>query len=50
MKKEGSWTTQQEEKSIVICFGASCEKERKTGWRIPENAGQVDLGFWYLGF
>jgi hypothetical protein len=51
MRKEGkSWTTQQAEKSIVGCFGSLREKEGKTGWRSPENAGQVDLGFWYLGF
>jgi hypothetical protein len=33
------------EKSTVRCFGAPCEKEGKTGWRSPENVGQVDLGF-----
>jgi hypothetical protein len=44
-KEEGSWTTQQVEKSIVGCFGAPHEKKGKTGWRSPENMGQVDLGF-----
>jgi hypothetical protein len=44
-KEEGSWTCQQVEKSTVGCFGAPCEKEGKTGWRSPENMGQVDLGF-----
>jgi hypothetical protein len=27
------------------CFGAPRRKEGKTGWRSPENMGQVDLGF-----
>jgi hypothetical protein len=27
------------------CFGAPHGKEGKTGWRSPENMGQVDLGF-----
>jgi hypothetical protein len=27
------------------CFGAPRRKEGKTGWRSPENVGQVDLGF-----
>jgi hypothetical protein len=44
-KKEGSWTSQQEEKSTIGFFGAPHEKEGKTGWRSPENTGQVDLGF-----
>jgi hypothetical protein len=37
-------------KSTVGCFGAPREEEEKTGWRSPEDVGQVDLGFWYLGF
>jgi hypothetical protein len=32
-------------KSTIGCFGASHEKEGKTGWRSPENTSQVDLGF-----
>ena len=44
-KEDGSWTTQQAEKSIVGFFGAPREKEGNTGWRSPENMGQVDLGF-----
>jgi hypothetical protein len=32
-------------KTTVGCFGAPREKEGKTGWRSPENVGQVDLGF-----
>jgi hypothetical protein len=35
----------KQEKSTVGCFGAPREKEGKTGWRSPENVGQVDLGF-----
>jgi hypothetical protein len=27
------------------CFGAPHGKKGKTGWRSPENPGQVDLGF-----
>jgi hypothetical protein len=44
-KEDGSWTTQQVEKSTNGCFGAPHGKEGKTGWRSPENVGQVDLGF-----
>jgi hypothetical protein len=44
-KEDGSWTTQQEEKSTVGFFGAPRRKEGKTGWRSMENVGQVDLGF-----
>jgi hypothetical protein len=44
-KEDGSWTTQQVEKDINECFGAPHGKEGKTGWRSPENTGQVDLGF-----
>jgi hypothetical protein len=32
-------------KKINECFGAPRGKEGKIGWRSPENAGQVDLGF-----
>jgi hypothetical protein len=32
-------------KTTIGFFGAPHEKEGKTGWRIPENMGQVDLGF-----
>jgi hypothetical protein len=42
--------SQQMEKDSIGCFGAPREKEGKTSWRSPENVGQVDLGFWYLGF
>jgi hypothetical protein len=38
--------TQKEEKSTIRCFGAPREKEGKTGWRSPENMGQIDLGFY----
>jgi hypothetical protein len=34
------------EKATFGCFGELREKEGKTGWRSPENVGQVDLGFW----
>jgi hypothetical protein len=44
-KEDGSWTNQQAEKSTIGCFGSLREKEGKAGWRSPENAGQVDLGF-----
>jgi GH18 family chitinase len=44
-KEDGSWTTQQAEKSTNGCFGAPRGKEGKTGWQSPENVGQVDLGF-----
>jgi hypothetical protein len=32
-------------KSTGRCFGEPRGKEGKTGWRSPENVGQVDLGF-----
>jgi hypothetical protein len=35
----------KQEKSTNGCFGAPHGKEGKTGWRSPENVGQVDLGF-----
>jgi hypothetical protein len=44
-KEDGSWMTYQAEKSTNRCFGAPRKKEGKTGWRSPENVGQVDLGF-----
>jgi hypothetical protein len=50
IKEDGSWTTQQAEKFINGFFGAHRGKEGKAGWRSPENVGQVDLGFWDLGF
>jgi hypothetical protein len=37
-------------KATIRCFVALREKEGKKGWRSPKNVGQVDLGFWYLGF
>jgi len=45
-KEDRSRTTQLVEKDINMCFGAPRGKEGKTGWRSPENMGQVDLGFW----
>ena len=45
-KEDGSWKTQQVEKYTNGCFGALRGKGVRTGWRSPENAGQVDLGFW----
>jgi hypothetical protein len=35
---------------LVYALENLAGKEGKTGWRSPENVGQVDLGFWYLGF
>jgi hypothetical protein len=50
IEEYGSWTTQQVEKDTNRCFGAPRGKEGRIGWRSPENAGQVVLGFWHLGF
>jgi hypothetical protein len=46
--QQGRWIVDNSasKKSTIGCFGAPREKEGKIGRRSPENAGQVDLGFW----
>jgi hypothetical protein len=44
-RKKDNGKLNKQENTTIGCFGAPREKEGKTGWRSPQNAGQVDLGF-----